>query len=71
MYDIIEKYNKKFNNLKVYRNKSFHDRFIIIDNKDIYLLGTSINNAGDKTFMIIKIEKNLKGTTKEGKNHIN
>ena len=53
----IEKYNKEFNNLKVYRNNFFHDRFIIIDNRDIYLSGTSINNAGDKTFMIIKLEK--------------
>ena len=53
----IEKYNNEYHNLVVYRNNSFHDRFIIIDKKDIYLLGTSINNAGDKTFMIIKLEK--------------
>ena len=53
---VIEKYMQEYHNLKVIRNNSFHDRFIIVDNKDIYLLGSSINNAGDKTFMIIKLE---------------
>ena len=53
----IEKYNKEYNNLTVFRNNSFHDRFFIIDRNDIYLSGSSINNAGNKTFMIIKIEK--------------
>ncbi len=51
----IEKYNKEFNNLKVIRNNSFHDRLIIIDNKDIYLIGSSINSIGEKTVMIIKL----------------
>ena len=53
----IEKYNKEYNNLTVVRNNSFHDRFFIIDRNDVYLSGASINNAGNKTFMIIKIEK--------------
>ena len=53
----IEKYNKEYNNLTVFRNNSFHDRFFIIDKNDIYLSGSSINNAVNKTFMIIKIEK--------------
>ena len=53
----IEKYNKEYNNLTVVRNNSFHDRFIIIDRNDIYLSGSSINSAGNKNFMIIKIEK--------------
>ncbi len=53
----IEKYNKEYNNLTVVRNNSFHDRFFVIDNNDIYLSGSSINSVGNKTFMIIKIEK--------------
>ena len=53
----IEKYNKEYNNLTVIRNNSFHDRFFIIDKTNIYLSGSSINSAGNKTFMIIKIEK--------------
>ena len=52
----IKKYNKEFNNLKVVRDSSFHDRFLIIDRNNIYLLGASINSIGDKMSMIIKLE---------------
>lgn len=52
----IDKYNNEFHNLEVIRNNSFHDRYIIIDQKDIYLCGSSINNIGSKTTMIIKLE---------------
>ena len=52
----INKYNKQYNNLKVVRDNRFHDRYIIIDKKDMYLLGASINNIGDKVSMIIKLE---------------
>ena len=52
----INKYNKEYHNLKVVRNNSFHDRYLIIDKKVIYHLGTSINNIGEKIFMINKLE---------------
>ena len=55
----IEKYNKQYNNLKVIRNNSFHDRYFIIDRKEIYLCGSSINSLGDKTSMIIRLEDNV------------
>ena len=55
----IEKYNKQYNNLKVIRNNSYHDRYFIIDNKEIYLCGSSINSLGDKTSMIIKLEDDV------------
>ena len=48
----IEKYNRQYNNLKVIYNNTFHDRFIIIDSKTFYHLGTSLNNLGIKTFAI-------------------
>ena len=50
----IDKYNSEYNNLNVIFNNSFHDRYIIIDNKDIYFLGSSINNIGSKISSIIK-----------------
>ena len=53
----IEKYNHEYHNLTIIRNNSYHDRFFIVDKNEIYLSGTSINHAGNKTFMIIKIEK--------------
>lgn len=52
----IDKYNTQYNNLTVVRNNSFHGRYFIIDRKIIYHSGTSINNAGNKTFMITKLE---------------
>ena len=52
----IEKYNNQYHNLKVIRDNSWHDRYFIIDGKEIYLSGTSINNIGNNTSMIIKLE---------------
>ena len=52
----IEKYNKQYSNLKVIYNNTFHDRYIIIDNKVIYHCGTSLNHIGSKTFSINKLE---------------
>ena len=51
----IDKYNKEYDNLIVIYNKSFHDRFFIIDKKDVYHSGASINRLGHKTFAINKI----------------
>ena len=56
---VIEKYNEQYKNLVVKRDNSFHDRYFIIDKEDIYLLGSSINNIGDKTSMIIRLEDNF------------
>lgn len=52
----INKYKQEYNNLTLIYNDTFHDRFIILDNKILYNLGTSINNAGTKTFIINRIE---------------
>ena len=45
----------KYNNLTVMINNTFHDRFIIIDNKIINHLGCSLNYIGKKCFAISKI----------------
>ena len=50
----IDKYKSEYNNLNVIFNNLFHDRYIIIDNKDVYFLGSSINNLGSKISSIIK-----------------
>ena len=54
----IIKYNKQYHNLKVIRNNESHDRFIIIDRDDIYILGSSLNNLGEKITTIVKIKEN-------------
>ena len=53
----VDKYNAQYNNLTFIKDSSFHDRYLIIDNKDIYHLGASINHAGNKVFSIHKIEE--------------
>ena len=48
----IEIYNKQYNNLKVIYDNTFHDRYFILDQKQVYHCGTSINRIGYKTFSI-------------------
>ena len=55
----INKYQKQYKNLKVVYNNDFHDRYIILDKKEIYHCGASINYAGSKTFSINKLEDNI------------
>ncbi len=55
----IDKYNKEYNNLNIKYNDSFHDRFIILDNKYLYHIGTSLNNAGIKIFLISRIKNDM------------
>ena len=52
----IEKYNEQYNNLEIIYDNTYHDRYFILDKKEVYHLGTSINNAGSKTFSINKLE---------------
>ena len=52
----IKKFNKEYPILKVAKTNKFHDRFIIIDNKEMYHLGASIKDLGKKCFAINKIE---------------
>ncbi len=48
----ISKYNKQYHNLNVIYDNTFHDRYFILDNKEVYHCGTSINRIGYKTFSI-------------------
>ena len=52
----IQKFNKEYPNLKIAKTNKFHDRFIVIDNKEMYHLGASIKDLGKKCFGINKIE---------------
>ena len=52
----IQKFNKEYPILKVAKTNKFHDRFIIIDNGEMYHLGASIKDLGRKCFGINKIE---------------
>ena len=51
----IVKYRKQYNNLKVSYDNTFHDRYFILDKKQVYHCGSSINRIGYKTFSITLI----------------
>ena len=42
----IAKFNKQYKGLIVNRSDNFHDRFVIIDGKELYNLGSSVNSLG-------------------------
>ena len=42
----LDKYNKDYNNLTVYYDDTFHDRYFLIDNNKVYHSGNSINHIG-------------------------
>ena len=52
----IQKFNKEYPILKVAKSNKYHDRFIVIDNKELYHCGASIKDLGKKCFGINKIE---------------
>ena len=52
----IQKFNKQYPTLKVAKTDKFHDRFVILDEKEMYHLGASIKDLGKKCFAINKIE---------------
>ncbi len=52
----IKKFNEQYPVLKIAKTDKFHDRFIIIDNKELYHCGASLKDLGKKCFGINKIE---------------
>lgn len=52
----IQKFNKEYPILKITKTNKFHDRFIVIDSREMYHLGASIKDLGKKCFGINKIE---------------
>lgn len=43
----IEKFNKQYDKLKVIYSNTFHDRYLIIDKKEVYHVGSSLNHLKD------------------------
>lgn len=60
--NLINKYNSQYSNAIFKMDNRFHDRFIIIDESDVYHCGASFKDLGKKCFGInrIKDEKMIK-----------
>ena len=52
----IKKFNEQYPILKMLYTNKFHDRFMVIDNKNLYHIGASLKDLGKKCFAISKIE---------------
>ena len=54
-----KKYLKQYNNIKFINNKSYHDKYIIIDRKRVFHCGASFKDLGKKCFAINEIENKI------------
>ena len=49
-------FNAQYPKLAVRYNETFHDRFLIIDDKELYLIGASLKDLGSKCFAFTKLD---------------
>ena len=49
-------FNAQYPTLEVRHTTSFHDRFLILDGTEGYLIGASLKDAGKKSFTVAKLE---------------
>jgi hypothetical protein len=57
----FQKYQTQYQNIELFEFKNSHDRFLIIDKKEVYHLGASLKDLGKKWFAFSKFEiENLK-----------
>ena len=52
----IATFNAQYPRLAVRYNETFHDRFLIIDDKELYLIGASLKDLGRKCFGFTKMD---------------
>ncbi|WP_195839161.1 hypothetical protein [Parafannyhessea umbonata] len=52
----VETFNAQYPELTVRHTSSFHDRFLILDGTEGYLVGASLKDAGKRSFAITRIE---------------
>ena len=52
----LQKFNTEYPTLEIYKTTDFHDRFLIIDQRDVYQIGASLKDAGIKCFAVSQIK---------------
>ena len=52
------KFNSQYPTLAVKYSENFHDRFLILDEKELYLIGASLKDLGRKCFGFTKMDAN-------------
>ena len=57
----LKKYNQQYKNIELKEFKNSHDRFLIIDDIEIYHIGASLKDLGRKWFAFSKFDKDSFG----------
>ncbi len=52
----LEKYNSQYPKIELKKFSSSHDRFLILDKKDVYHIGASLKDLGKKWFAFSKLD---------------
>ena len=52
----VKVFNAQYPKLTVNYNETFHDRFLIVDDKELYLIGASLKDLGKKCFAFTKLD---------------
>ena len=53
----LEKYNSQYNNIEIKKFENSHDRFLIIDESEVYHMGASLKDLGKKWFGFSRMDK--------------
>jgi hypothetical protein len=56
----LERFNKQYGSIELQKFTKSHDRFLILDEKEIYHLGASLKDLGKKWFAFSKLNINAK-----------
>ena len=56
-FAFFAKFNAQYGGLSVKTSMAFHDRFLIIDDKEPYLIGASLKDLGRKCFGFTSLDK--------------
>ena len=57
--ELIKKYESQYDNTQFVSDNPFHDRYIILDRKEVYASGMSLKDVGKKYSYINKIEESI------------
>ena len=52
----IAKFNAQYSGLSVRTSRNFHDRFLVLDDRELYLIGASIKDLGVKCFAFTRLD---------------
>ena len=61
----IDRHNKQYSAIEIQTVKDIHDRFVIIDNEDVFHIGASLKDLGKKLFAFSKLNLSVDALLKE------